>query len=214
MILANWSRDDEAMGEIGSDQIGANDVRVVGRFSREILERAPECDWEVRAGAHDWDCRTTAAHIADALAFFGGHLAARSTQWLKFDLVPHANASNRHLARLIDAMAQVLAQVIEATPEDARAFHHSGMWDKSGFAAMASLESVVHTGDIAVGLGIEFDPPRDLCQRIVDRLFVGRSGDEDPWQLLWWGTGRGDLPGRERLGPGWETYWLKNPDPK
>lgn len=187
-------------------------MRVVGRFSREVLERASDRDWEVQAGSLDWDCRTTAGHIADALAFYAGHLAVHATEWLKFDVVPHPDASNRHLARLVEAMAELLAHVIEVTPEDARAFHHSGMWDKSRFAAMGCLETLVHTGDITVGLEIAFDPPRDVCQRIIDRLFGGESGDEDPWQLLWWGTGRGDLPGRERLGPGWETHWLKGRD--
>ncbi len=189
--------------------IGADDVRVATRFSREVLERMSDRDWTARAGSLDWDCRATAAHVADALAFYAGHLAGRATEWLKFDLVPHADASNRHVARLIEAIGELLAQAIEATPAEVRAFHHSGMWDRSGFAAMGSLETLVHTGDVAAGLGVAFDPPRGVCQRIIDRLFVGEPPDEDPWRVLSWGTGRRDLAGCEPLGPDWETYWLK-----
>lgn len=188
-------------------------MRVASRFSREFLESVSDRDWTARSGSVDWDCRTTAAHIADALAFYAGHLAARATAWLKFDVVAHADASNRQVARLIAAMGELLAQVIEGTPEDVRAFHHSGMWDKSGFAAMACLETLVHTDDVAVGLAVELDPPRDICQRIIDRLFVGEPAKEDPWHVLRWGTGRGDLRGRERLGPDWEVHWSKGLDP-
>ena len=165
-------------------------------------------DWAIRAGCLEWSCRDTAAHIADALGFYAAHLASMATEWLKFDVVPHADATNLHVLRLIEAMGAAFAHVLEATPGDARAFHHSGMWDRSGFAAMGCLEVLVHAGDVSEGLGIPFDPPRDICRRVVDRLFVGPPPDGDPWRVMWWGTGRGDLPGRDRLGPDWEGRWL------
>jgi hypothetical protein len=86
------------------------------------------------------------------------------------------------------------------------------MWDKFGFAAMGCLEVLVHTGDVAVGLGTVFDPPREVCQRVVEHLFVGAPRDEGPWRVLWWATGRGGLPGRERLAADWMAYWLKGSD--
>lgn len=192
-------------------RIGANEVRLAGDCSRRFLESVSELDWTVQAGSLDWDCRATASHIADALAFYAAHLGARSSHWLKFDVVPHADATTGELARLIDAMSTLLAHVIEATPDGVLAFHHSGMWDKSGFAAMACLETLVHTGDVSAGLGIEFHPPQDLCRRIIERLFLGDvSSEEDAWRLLWWGTGRGDLSGRKRLGADWELNWQRD----
>jgi len=185
------------------------DVRKACEFCRAILESRSEADWSVRAGSLEWDCRQTVAHISDALGFYAMHLGGRATHWLKFDIVPHADASNRHLGRLVGATGEVLAQVLDAAPEDAEAFHHSGMWDKTGFAAMGCLEALVHTGDVIRGLGGDFDPPRDVCDRVIQRLFPDVPPDHDSWSALWWATGRGVLPGRTSLGARWMEYWMR-----
>jgi hypothetical protein len=163
----------------------------------------------VAAGRLEWDCRTTVGHIADALAFFAAHLGSGSTEWLKFDLVSHADATNLHLLRLVEAMGEVLAQVIDAASDDMRAFHHSGLWDRTGFAAMSCLEVLVHTGDVALGLRISFEPPHEICDRVVRHLFLEAPRDEDPWRVLLWATGRDDLAGRESPGADWGAYWMR-----
>jgi hypothetical protein len=190
-------------------RIGAEDVRTAGSFSCEFLESAGGMDWSVPAGLLDWDCRATAAHIADALGFYAAHLASRADQWLKFDVVPHVDASHGHLARLVAAMAELLARVVETTPEDVRAFHHSGMWDRGTLAAFGCLEAIVHTGDIAAGLTLHYDPPRDVCRRIAEHVFPGAPREADPWTVLWWATGRGELEGYPRHGPDWLSYWMR-----
>lgn len=192
--------------------VTAEDVRVAARLCRMTLEPLVEADWSARAGSLEWDCRQTVAHISDALGFYAVHLASRATGWLKFDVVPHGDATNLHLARLVDATGELLSQVVEAAPSEARAFHHSGMWDKHGFAAMGCLEALVHMGDVAAGLQVTFEPPDALCRRLVDHLFVGAPSDENSWAVLWWATGRGELPQRTRLGADWEAYWLKRMD--
>jgi len=59
---------------------------------------------------------------------------------------------------------------------------------------------LVHTHDIATGLGLSYDPPsRALCTRIKDRLDPELEPYEDPWTLLLWSTGRVGIPGRERV---------------
>ena len=187
----------------------ADDVRRTSQLCRDQLEPHLDRDWTVRAGPLEWSCRETVAHIADALGFYTAHLASQATEWLKFDIVPHADATNLHLLRLVEAFGAALAHVIEATPPDVHAFHHSGLWNRTGFAAMGCLETLVHTGDVAAGLEIAFDPPHDLCRLIVERVFVGAPRHQDPWEVLWWATGRGELRDRERLGPDWLVYWVK-----
>jgi hypothetical protein len=187
----------------------AEDVLIVSRVCRRHLETYIDLDWSIPAGGLEWSCREAVAHISDALGFYTVHMACRATKWLKFDVVPHSDASNLHLVRLLEAMGATFADVLQATPADARAYHHSGMWDRSGFAAMGCLETLVHTGDVAAGLGVVFDPPRDACRRTLDRLCTSAPRDEDPWQVLWWASGRGELSDRRRLGPEWEEYWLK-----
>ena len=189
--------------------ISPDDVRTATRLCRQTLEPVVNRDWTVRAGGLEWDCRQTTAHIADALGFYAAHLGSRATEWLKFDVVPHADASNLHVVRLVEAMGEVLVQVLAATPEDALAFHHSGMQDKKSITAMGCLEVLVHTGDVADGLEVTFEPPRELCATVVETIFVGAPVDRDPWRVLWWATGRGDLEGQPRLGPDWEAHWLR-----
>ncbi|HWC14879.1 MAG TPA: hypothetical protein VG929_09815 [Actinomycetota bacterium] len=186
----------------------ANDVLRTSQLCRTQLEPHLDRDWSVPAGLLEWSCRETVAHIADALGFYTAHLASQATEWLKFDIVPHADATHLHLLRLVEAVGAAFADVIEATPPDVQAFHHSGMWDRTGFAAMGCLETLVHTGDVAAGLEIAFDPPRDVCEAVVERVFIGAPRDQDSWDVLWWATGRGELPERERLGADWLTYWI------
>ncbi len=189
--------------------IDADDVRTTGSFSRTFLESTAAMDWSVRAGSLEWDCRATAAHIADALGFYAAHLGSRADAWLKFDVVAHADASHRHLARLVEAMAELLARVVETTPEHVTAFHHSGMWNRDTLAAFGCLEAIVHVGDIADGLKVEYEPPKDVCWRIVDHLFPGAPSDADVLMVLWWATGRGELEGYAHLGPDWLSYWVR-----
>lgn len=75
------------------------------------------------------------------------------------------------------------------------------MADPEGFAAMGCVEALVHGADIALGLGLRFEPPADLCARVLGRMFpeVNRDLREvDPWPALSWATGRIALPGHER----------------
>jgi hypothetical protein len=101
--------------------------------------------------------------------------------------------------------AAVLADVVRAAPPAARAFHPAGVADPSGFAAMGCDEILVHTGDIATGLGIGFEPPAGLCARVLARLFPWAPGDAEPWPALQWANGRIGLPGHERQDADW--YW-------
>ncbi len=52
------------------------------------------------------------------------------------------------------------------------------------------------------GLGLALDPPRDVCTRVLARMFPHAVADLaglDPWSGLLWATGRIALPGRPRV---------------
>jgi len=79
------------------------------------------------------------------------------------------------------------------------------MADPSGFAAMGCDEILIHTADIAAGLGVVFQPTADLSARIVDRLFPWAPTDIDQWQTLLWANGRTWLPYLGHQEDNW--YW-------
>jgi hypothetical protein len=70
---------------------------------------------------------------------------------------------------------------------------------------LLSYEALLHGQDIARGLGLHLDPPGDLCDRVLTRMFppaaAGLTGI-DSWDALQWATGRVQLPGRPQL-----TQW-------
>jgi hypothetical protein len=99
--------------------------------------------------------------------------------------------------------AALLAAAIRAAGPDDRGYHPFGMADRSGFAAMGCDEILVHGSDVAQGLRVVYDPPRDVCERTLRRLFPWAPSGVDPWAGLLWANGRaplGDrLPGRQHL---------------
>lgn len=102
------------------------------------------------------------------------------------------------------------AMVGTASPE-ARAFHGFGTTDPEGSAAMGLVELFAHAEDLALGLGLGlgWKAPGAICARVLKRLFPTAPADTDPWETLLWATGRGELPGRERL-----TRWRWDSAPR
>ncbi len=73
----------------------------------------------------------------------------------------------------------MLTEVARAAPPGTRAFHPAGMADVSGWIGMGCAEILVHTGDIARGLGLPYRPPDELCSRVRARLFPWAPADID-----------------------------------
>ncbi|MGI5215875.1 maleylpyruvate isomerase N-terminal domain-containing protein [Plantactinospora sp. CA-290183] len=167
-----------------------------------VLTPHESADWRRRAGALDWNCWETAAHVAHDLLAYAGQLAARpDTAYLPFDLVVREDASPRELLRIVDAAGRLLSGALAASEPAVRAWHW-GPTDPSGFAALGVNETLVHTHDITEGLGIPWHPPESLCSAVIARLFPDAPTGH-PVQVLLWSTGRVDLPGRPRL-----TSWV------
>jgi hypothetical protein len=89
--------------------------------------------------------------------------------------------------------------MVRTTPPDVRSYHGFGISDAEGFAAMGIVETLVHTYDLAGGLGLEWEPPAGLCARVLARLFPNAPEGTDPWPTLLWATGRWELPGHARV---------------
>jgi hypothetical protein len=77
------------------------------------------------------------------------------------------------------------------------------MADPAGFAGMGCVEVLIHGEDIARGLGLTLDPPREVCARVLARMFPQHDvSGLDPWTALLWAADRAELPGRDRQA-GW-----------
>ncbi|MFF3239770.1 hypothetical protein [Micromonospora sp. NPDC002931] len=154
-------------------------------------------DWSVPAGGLEWSCWTTATHVAHDLLAYAGQVAGRpDAAYLPFDLVVSPAAAPAEVLRVVAACGGLLRVAVDAAAPHTRAWHF-GPCDPAGFAAMGVAETLLHTDDIARGLGVPWQPPERLSAAVVRRLFPDAPAGPAP-QVLRWLTGRGELPGRPR----------------
>ncbi|MEV7328172.1 maleylpyruvate isomerase N-terminal domain-containing protein [Micromonospora sp. NPDC093244] len=173
------------------------DVRAAADEMIRVLYPHHERDWSVPAGTLTWSCWTTAAHVAHDLLAYAGQVAASADDgYLPYDLRVSPTARPAQVLTVARACAGLLATAVDAAPPDARAWHF-GPCDPAGFAAMGVAETLLHTHDVTVGLGVPWQPPPELSTLVLRRLFPDAPTGAAPDVLLWM-TGRGELPGRTR----------------
>ena len=191
-----------------ADQIALEPRHLIeaARLAQEVLTPAVDRDWTAQAAGLEWDCRTTLDHMVNAPLFHGTNLAMRSTQRLPSPRAGNPNASIGELLAGVEHAATILARIAEATPPGARGFHPAGMADAQGFVALSTNELLLHTQDLAGGLGLRFQPPGELAALVLRRLFPWAPSDADPWAALLWASDRGSLPGRPDVGPDWQSH--------
>ncbi|NUP36694.1 MAG: hypothetical protein HOY76_06635 [Streptomyces sp.] len=201
--------------------VTADDVTEAVRLSIAVLEGAPEDGWDRAAGDVAWTCWQTAEHLADDLFAYALQIGPRTPPLTTHVPVawhretPDGPASTifvdraegaAGLLQVLDGCGALLAAMVRVTPAHVRAHHVFGAADPEGFAAMGVVETLVHTHDIAAGLGLPaFEPPAGLCARALHRLFPDAPADAEPWPALLWSAGRTALPGRERQAK-WRWY--------
>ncbi|MEV7007792.1 maleylpyruvate isomerase N-terminal domain-containing protein [Streptosporangium sp. NPDC051022] len=194
--------------------VTADDVRHAVRLAVATLRGAAEADWDARAGSLEWSCWETVEHLADDLFSYAAQFAPETPPlddhvpfaWVRRKPDGPANVifAERRLGpagllSVLEASGALLVAMVRTAPPDVRAFHVFGVADPEGFAAMGVVEILVHTHDVAEGLGLAWEPPADLCARVLTRLFPDAPAGTAPWPALLWSTGRAALPGRPRL---------------
>ncbi|MFC5745082.1 hypothetical protein [Actinomadura rugatobispora] len=201
------------------DPVTADDLdRAVG-LAVAALREAPADPraWDAKAGSLEWTCWETAEHLSDDLFSYAAQLGLRTPPldghvpfvWESRRPGGPANAVHADrgagpsgLLQVLQASGALLGAMVRTTPPDVLAHHVYGDSDAEGFAAMGIVETLVHTHDLAQGLGPAWEPPADLCARVLTRLFPDAPTGADPWPTLLWATGRGELPGHPR-----RTQW-------
>ena len=194
--------------------VSADDLDQAVQHAVTALRSAPVPDWDAKAGPLDWNCWETVEHLSDVLFSYAVQLGPRTPSLIADvpfvcesrrpggpDNAVHADraAGPNGLLQVLEASGALLVAMVRTTPPGVRAYHSSGASDPAGFAAMGVVETLVHTQDLAEGLGLVWAPPPDLCSRALARLFPDAPTGGDPWRTLLWATGRGELPDRPRL---------------
>ncbi|MEV0613192.1 maleylpyruvate isomerase N-terminal domain-containing protein [Nonomuraea sp. NPDC050404] len=195
--------------------VTADDLDEVVRLAVETLRQAADpAAWDAPAGSLEWTCWETAEHLADDLFAYAVGLGLTTPPLDVY--VPFAMESRRPggpensvhadraagvtgLIQVLQSSGALLAAVVRTAPPHARAHHGFGPADASASAAMGLVETLVHVHDLTEGLGLTWDPPADVCARVLSRIFPDAPSGNDPWPTLLWATGRAELPGRPRL---------------
>jgi quinol monooxygenase YgiN len=156
-----------------------------------------------------WHARRTVDHLADALTLYARYVATRATGPLSplRDGRPAATVAEL-LADVADA-ATLLRRLLGSMGPGERAFHPAGAADRSGWAAMACDELLVHGLEVAGAVGAAFDPADADVEAVVARLFPWAPPQGSARERLAWCNGRAPLGDRPQLDPSW--YWWSRP---
>ncbi|MCX5151942.1 GNAT family N-acetyltransferase [Streptomyces sp. NBC_00320] len=170
-------------------------------LTAQALRRVAELDWSAPAADLEWSCYDTAVHVASDFTGYATQLTGRSTSgYAPFDISADPGTTPTGLIQVIEATGGLLSAAVAVTGPEVRAWHPYGMAGPDGFAAMGVVETLLHTHDILVGLGVrDWEPDADLCEQVLLRLFPQAPRDlAAPWPTLLWVTGRAGLPGLPR----------------
>lgn len=180
--------------------IDGDDVLAAADYAVGVFASVDDGQWDKQAGPVDWTCRETVAHVGDCLTWYAALLTRRAAASVNVGEVNLAWEP----AVLLDCVrsgAALLALAIGAAGPEDLAWHSWGAADRSGFAGMGADEILVHSADVAAGLGLAYQPPPRLCEAVLRRLFPWETVEPDPWTALLRANGRG-----EPADPEWRWY--------
>jgi hypothetical protein len=182
-----------------------DDLDSTVRAATEALLEVVDRDWDIPASGLTWTCRGTIEHVADDLFAYAGQIATSTPEvetYVAFDFFAdregepacavHAkrDRGNAGLVQILDACGGMLSALARTRPADVRGWHTSGVSDPHGFAAMGTVEVLLHLYDVAEPLGLAWDPQPDVVRRVLGRLFPLAPTEADPWHVLLQLTGR------------------------
>ncbi len=180
----------------------AEDFRDLGELTLATWAAGVDRDWSVPAGTLEWSCWRTAAHTVDSVLAPAMFLASRRRHAYPVldDLTVPAAATPADLVDDMRAVVNTVWGVLATTPPDAEAIIRRRpapeVAPATDFPARCALEMILHTSDIAAGLGLPLDPPAGHCRRLLDQTARWPSDPieptDDPWSdlLASWGRPR------------------------
>ena len=148
------------------------DLEELTRLVAGTWRSGADRDWSVPAGTVEWSCTKTADHAVDTVFAPALFLASRKLDgYPGYGIqTPGPDAAPALLIEALETASRVLVAVVGAAEPDARAV----IWRRpqietrgpEDFVPRGALELILHAHDVCIGLGVAFDPPADLCERL------------------------------------------------
>lgn len=188
-----------------ADLFTADDLYELSAYVAAAWRSGEDRDWSVPAGTLEWSCTKTADHAVDTVfapAFF---LASRKQDAYPdmgtfFSAGPDARPAQ--LIQALEVATRVLAAVVADADPKVRAVifrrPHITTGPPQDFLPRGALELILHAHDVCAGLGVEFEPPADLCRHLREHTRPWATwsqgwslgNTDDPWGDLVTGAGR------------------------
>jgi hypothetical protein len=137
--------------------------------SVNALRLAADDDWSKHAWALDWTCRSTVDHIIDCVFSYAMQLAARADGgFLPFnELHATTEASNQELVDGLAAVARILHDLVVCAPDGTVASDGVVSMGPADWCARGAFEIALHTYDVILGLGHDWQLSDALCDAIT-----------------------------------------------
>ncbi|TCC10274.1 hypothetical protein [Kribbella soli] len=187
-----------------------DDLRQLSDLTVSAWQDGIDRDWSAPAGGLTWNCLTTADHTVDTVIAPAVFLASRKLDsYPAYGIgTPGPDASPSVLVEALQTATRILVAVVREAGPDARAViwrrPHVEIRGPADFPPRAGLELIFHAYDVCLGLGVPFDPPTDLCERLREHTrdwpmwtspgWSSPTDDPDAWADLIRSSGRQPLP--------------------
>jgi hypothetical protein len=204
------TRDVGLVGENRTVELATYHLATISDWSAERWSAFPTDRWVATDETVAWTPRRTLDHLVDAMLLYSSYVATRARS--RVSPPRNGDPSSRPTA-LVDAFrsgAVILVRLLDGLQDGERAFHPSGMADRSGWIGMACTEILVHTDDATGAAGTFASAlPVALVDDVVDRVLPWAPRDGTGWERLMWATGRASLKGLPAASADW--WWQSAP---
>ncbi|WP_448623671.1 DinB family protein [Geodermatophilus sp. URMC 64] len=182
-----------------------DDLHTAAHWAVRRFAVLPDDVWE--RPAPDWTPRRTLDHLVDVMELYSAYVTTRAAGRLAPPRDGDPGASRAELLAQLTLGAEKLAALLAGMADGERAFHPSGLADRTGWLGMACTELLVHTRE-AAGPDPEDAALDALAARVVDRVLPW-APPGDGWGRLLQATGRAALGDVPPAGADW--WWQSAP---
>lgn len=190
----------------GKERFTVADLYELSELVATAWTSAADRDWSVPAGTVEWPCTATADHAVDCVyapAFFLASRRQDAYPDAGGDLTMGDDADPARLVESLQIATRILAAVVHDAAPDVRAVifrrPEALTAPPHDFPSRAAMELILHAHDVCVGLGVPFEPPSGLCDRLRehtrpwpmwDTWSAALGSSDDPWGDLLAASGR------------------------